>query len=82
VTKSGTGRPQKVVEDAAKALETEKFNKHKNIWVTCQKCFIYFSNTFCDQFHTKNGCFWQDLFGILPLDIGSIYFYHLHGPWD
>jgi hypothetical protein len=24
--KSGIGRPQKVVEDAAKALETEKFN--------------------------------------------------------
>jgi hypothetical protein len=37
VIKSGSGRPQKVVEDAAKALERKKFNKHKNIQVTCQK---------------------------------------------
>jgi hypothetical protein len=37
VIKSGSGRPQKVVEDAAKALERKKFKKHKNIQVTCQK---------------------------------------------
>jgi hypothetical protein len=29
VIKSSSGRPQKVVEDAAKALEREKFMKHK-----------------------------------------------------
>jgi hypothetical protein len=37
VIKSGSGRPQKVVEDAAKALERKKFKRHKNILVTCQK---------------------------------------------
>jgi hypothetical protein len=37
VIKSGSGRFQKVVEDAAKALKAEKFKKDKNILVTCQK---------------------------------------------
>ncbi len=38
VIKSGSGRPKKVVEDAAKALEREKNKKHKKyIVTTCQK---------------------------------------------
>jgi hypothetical protein len=31
VIKSGSARPQKVVKDAAMAIEREKFKKHKNI---------------------------------------------------
>jgi hypothetical protein len=37
VIKSGSGRPKKVVEDAAKALQRKKLKNHKNIQVTCKK---------------------------------------------
>ncbi len=83
VIKSGSVRPQKVVKDAAKALERKKIKKHKKYIVNLpKKCFINFGNTFfVTSFMQKMVIFGRIFFCILPLDRYRVNIFFLSFTW-